>query len=372
MNKTQKTKKITEGETGFFVFKNKDNVKGPGSKNNQPFYNPAMELNRDLSILVCQWLINNNSKRVHILDGLAASGARGVRIKNEVKGDFDLSINDWNEDAYNLIEENIKNCKIKDVSLFDKDLNVLLSEKKFNYIDIDPFGSPVYFIDAAMRSIKNNGVLACTATDTATLCGVYPKVCNRRYNAMPFHSFFMKEIGLRILIGYICREAAKYEKGIKPLICHSDDHYFRVYIMVKNGVNFANQSLSNFAFMKSDSFVFMKKPVVNIGPLWTGKIQDKKMVREIRNILFEKKLNNKNNLWKLLDLLEGEADSPCFYYTTDDVASLLKKSPPRIDGVIENLKKDNYIVTRTHFSPTGFKTNAPWGKIEKVFRNNSL
>jgi len=106
--------------------------------------------------------------------------------------------------------------------------------------------------------------------------------------------------------------------------------------------------------------------------LWTGKIQDKKMVREIRTILFEKKLNNKNNLWKLLDLLEGEADSPCFYYTTDDVASLLKKSPPRIDGVIENLKKDNYIVTRTHFSPTGFKTNAPWGKIEKVFRNNSL
>ena len=59
--------------------------------------------------------------------------------------------------------------------------------------------SPVGFIDSALRSIKNGGIIACTATDTATLCGVYPKVCIRRYGAIPFHSVVMKEIGLRIL-----------------------------------------------------------------------------------------------------------------------------------------------------------------------------
>ena len=70
----------------------------------------------------------------------------------------------------------------------NKNLNVLLSENRFDYIDIDPFGSPVGFVDSAMRSIKNGGVVACTATDTAALCGVYPRVCQRRYGAIPFHN----------------------------------------------------------------------------------------------------------------------------------------------------------------------------------------
>ena len=123
MNKTSNIKQITEGATDFFVFKNKTSVKGPGFKDKLPFYNSAMELNRDLSVLICQWLVDNSSKHVHILDGLAASGVRGVRIKNEVDGDFDVTINDGNTDAYNLIQENIKHCKLTNVSVLNKNLN---------------------------------------------------------------------------------------------------------------------------------------------------------------------------------------------------------------------------------------------------------
>lgn len=371
MSKTPNIKHIIEGETDFLVFKKKHSVKGPRAKDKLPFYNPAMELNRDLSILVCQWLINNSSKHVHILDGLAASGVRGIRIKNEVIGDFDITINDWNMDAYDLIQENVKNCSLTNVDVLNKNLNTLLSEKKFDYIDVDPFGSPAYFIDSAIRSISNKGILACTATDTATLCGVYPKVCNRRYDAMPFHSFFMKEIALRILVGFICREAARYDKGIKPLLCHSNDHYFRVYIMIRNGVDSANDSLKNLSIIQSDEFIFSKNPGVNVGPLWIGKLQNKQMIKELRTILFEKQLNTKNTLWKLLDLLEEEADAPGFFYTTDDIASLLKVSPPGMNTVFKKLKNNGYKVSRTHFSPTGFKTNAPKKKIESVFKNYS-
>jgi len=369
MNNTQKIKKVVEGKTDFFVFKNKDNLKGPGSKDKLPFYNPAMELNRDLSILICQWLVNNSKKKIQILDGLAASGLRGIRIKNEVKGDFEITINDWDKDAYDLIRKNAKQSKLKNVYVSNKNLNVLLSEKKYDYIDIDPFGSPVYFIDSALRSIKNNGIIACTATDTATLCGVYPKVCIRRYGALPFHSYFMKETGLRILIGYVCREAVKYDKGIQPLLCYSDDHYFRAYIMIKNSVKSANESLKNFHLIKSDDFGFIKKTGINIGPLWNGKLHNKKITEEIRSILFEKKLNTKNNLWKLLDLLEEEANSPCFYYTTDYIASSLNKSPPKLNKIMKKLKDNGYNVTRTHFNPTGFKTDAPEKEIKTVFKD---
>ena len=53
----QETALITEGTTELFVYKNKTTTKGPSSKAKTPFYNPAMELNRDLSIAVNQWLM---------------------------------------------------------------------------------------------------------------------------------------------------------------------------------------------------------------------------------------------------------------------------------------------------------------------------
>ena len=249
MKEAHDVESITEGETDVLVFKIKESKKGPGSKEKVPFYNPTMELNRDLSILVCQRLINNSNKPVRILDGLAASGIRGLRLAKELNGEFDVTINDWNPDAYILIEKNLEKLKLQNTIALNCNLNSILSESKFDYIDIDPFGSPVYFVDSAMRSICNDGVIACTATDTATLCGTYPQTCLRRYGAIPIHSIAMKEIGLRILLGFICRIAGIYDKGIKPLVCYAADHYFRVYVKVKNGVSQANNSMKNFSMV---------------------------------------------------------------------------------------------------------------------------
>jgi len=349
MSDIQNVECITEGKTEVLVFKDKLTKKGPGSKNKVPFYNPTMELNRDLSILVNQWLVNNNEKPMHILDGLAASGIRGIRLANELEGDFDVTINDWSEDAYTLIKKNLERCGLN--------------------IDVDPFGSPVYFIDSAIRGIYNNGIIACTATDTATLCGVYPKVCLRRYGVRSFHSPVMHEIGLRILLGFICREAVKYDKGIEPLICYSTDHYFRAYIQVKNGISYANKSVDNMKSINSKELFFSSKQITEIGPLWLGKIQNKNMIEDLRTILSGKQLNTKNILWGFLDLLEEEADASAFFYTTDNLASLLKIAPPKMEHIFEKLKEKGYDASRTHFSPTGFKTNAPRDEIETIFKH---
>ena len=366
MQKNHNIEIAKEGGTNILVFKNKISKKGPGSKDKLPFYNPAMELNRDISIIVVQWLVNKSKQKIHILDGLAASGIRGIRFLNEITGDFDVTINDWDKKSYNLIEKNIKNLKVKNAVATNKDLNSLLSENKFHYIDIDPYGSPVYFIDSAMKSIRSDGILACTATDTATLCGVYPKVCLRRYDSQPFHSNVMKEIGLRILLGFICKSAARHDKGIKTLVSYSTDHYFRVYTQVINGVNRANDSIKNVSTIKSNGIEGSKN--IDIGPLWMGKLEDKKVIKELRTILFEKQLNTKNHVWKLLDVLEEESDSPVFFYTTDNLASSLKISAPSMRTVFETLNKNGYNVYRTHFSSTGFKTNALIKDIKKIFK----
>jgi tRNA (guanine26-N2/guanine27-N2)-dimethyltransferase len=363
--KNQSFETVTEGTTNVLVFKNKESKKGPGSKDKLPFYNPSMEMNRDLSILVCQWLINNSKRPVRLLDGLASSGIRGVRFANELDGNFEVTINDWNEEAYKLILKNAE--KLNNVTSLNCNLNSLLSESKFDYIDIDPFGSPVYFVDSAMRSISNYGVIACTATDTATLCGTYPKVCLRRYGAVPFHSTVMKEVGLRILLGFICKVAGTYDKGIKPLLCYSTDHYFRAYIQVINGTNKANESMKKYSVIKSKERIGAEETDNDIGPMWIGRLQDKKVLRDLRTILFERQVKTKNESWRLIDLLEEEADAPNFFYTTDSLASLMKKSPPKMEKIFDNLKNKKYDVFRTHFSQTGFKTNASLEEIKRRF-----
>ena len=368
MKKVQCIESITEGITDVLVYKTKETKKGPGAKNKLPFYNPSMELNRDFSVLVCQWLINNSKKHISILDGLAASGIRGLRLANELSGDFDVTINDWDKNAYNLIKKNVEKLKLKNVTVLNCNLNSLLIDKKFNYIDIDPFGSPAYFIDSAMQSISHKGIIACTATDTAALCGVYPMVCFRRYAALPYHSEVMKELGLRILLGFICREAGKYDRGIKPILAYSTDHYFRIYVQVINSVKEANDSMNHYCLIKPGEHIGYETTKKPIGPFWTDKLQSKKILGELRTILFEKQQRTKNSLWKLIDLLEEESDAPMFFYTADKLASLLKKHQPKMKTIFKELRKKGYEVTKTHFDLKGFKTNASINEIEKVFK----
>jgi len=364
--KNQELSIVKEGTTKCFVFKNKSSSKGPGTKKGSPFYNPAMELNRDLSIVFVQWLLNKKNTHLDFIDGLASSGIRGIRLANEVDGDFNIAINDWNEQAYLQIKKNIELNTLKNAIACNKNLNVLLSEEKFDYIDIDPFGSPVYYIDSAIRSIKNEGIIACTATDTAALCGRYENACMRRYAARSFHSYLMKEMGLRILLGFLCRVAAKFDKGIKPIISYSDDHYFRTYVLIRSGKRLANESMENYSLININDYIAVDKNII-VGPLWLGKIHDIYAVKEIRTLLFKKELNTKNSIWKLLSLLEEEANAPLFFFTSEYLASFKKTPIIKLEIIIEELKKNGFFVSKTQFSPIGFKTDAAIKDLIEIF-----
>lgn len=365
---SQEIKRIKEGTTTITVFNQKTSPKGPASKSPVPFYNPAMELNRDFSIVFVQWLINQSKRSFRLLDGLGASGIRGIRFAKEIEGTFEVSINDWNAQAYELIKKNVAVNKVDQISIYNRNINALLSEETYDYIDIDPFGSPVSYIDAALRSISHNGVIACTATDTATLCGVYPKACLRRYSARSLHSFVMHEAGLRILLGFLCREATKYDKGIEPLASYYDDHYFRTYIQIKNEKKISNSSIETTRIINPCEYIYPCTSQNPIGPLWMGNLQQKNVIAILRTLVFTKELSTKNRLWKLLSLLEEEANSPPFYFSTDTIASFLRCTVPKLDNVISSLKEQKFQATRTHFQMAGFKTNAPVPIIKEVFK----
>lgn len=369
MNEPHHYQQIVEGTTSVYIPHQHTKERGPGKKQGPPFYNPAMELNRDVSIAVAQWMLSNTSKKhMSLLDGLAATGIRGIRFIHELAGSFDVTINDWSDEAFEVIKKNTQKTSSERIIPSKKDLNMLLLEQKFDYIDVDPFGSPVSFIDASMKSIHHNGILAVTATDTAALCGVYPRVCQRRYAANPYHGSIMHEVGLRILLGFVAREATKHEVGIRPILSYKTDHYMRLYIQIKRNVSSANDSAHQIQpIPASELFPFNKNNTKLIGPLWIGKLHTKPVVIQLRKKIKERQFNSKKKMMKLFSILEEEAIAPLFYYTTDDLGSLIKCSPPKLEQLWKTFHQENIPIFRTQFNPTGFKTSASFSQVKQLF-----
>ena len=76
-----KIKQIEEGLTKI-EFPEFDKV----SSEAPVFYNPHMEMNRDLSILAIQVFQKEQDREINICDLFGGSGIRGVRYKNEIDG----------------------------------------------------------------------------------------------------------------------------------------------------------------------------------------------------------------------------------------------------------------------------------------------
>src|SRR3990172_44266 len=138
------------------------------------FYNPDMRLNRDLSILL---LKSVSPKPQSAVDLLAASGVRGLRIKKEAKIPR-VYINDASPTAFRFIKMNaaLNKLKVTPSNLRAHEFlatRYKMPDAKFGYVDIDPFGTPVPFLDAGVKSMVENrgGIIAVTATDTSALCG---------------------------------------------------------------------------------------------------------------------------------------------------------------------------------------------------------
>jgi tRNA (guanine26-N2/guanine27-N2)-dimethyltransferase len=126
--------------------------------------------------------------------------------------------------------------------------------------------------------------------------------------------------------------------------------------------------MKNFRVVEPDELPWCISKRKEIGPLWTGNLHNRNILKELRTILSKKLLNTKNLLYKQLDLFEEETDAPCFFYTTYFLASFFKKSPPKLVSIFSGLRNKGYDVYKTQFSSTGFKTNAPKNEIEKEFK----
>lgn len=357
---------IKEGSTRLIV-PEEHSLKGPGKRVGKVFFNGQMAFNRDVSVMLFRAL----EMKGLALDAMAATGARGTRIAHECPGDYTMVINDRDSEAFQYIEANIQLNSLRNCDASNQDLRCHLASRVYDYIDIDPFGTPVPFVQAALQGLKRKGILAITATDTAPLAGTHAKKCMRRYMAKPLRNMFGHETGLRILIGYLAREAAQLDKGIRPILCFYADHYFRCFLRVPENAAAAEESLSHLGYLSYDTVTHERsvhgEPSARAhGPLWLGPLYDHEMLSRMTP---DEGMQESARCAKYLELWRGELGTP-FFYENNELSSMLRTSPPELERIIDRMAAEGK-ASRTHFSPTGFKTDLPLEDVRRLYLDDA-
>ena len=390
------TEIIQEGKVKVLVPKLKAFVKSPSeyAPSKAPvFYNPVMELNRDIAVLASQVYQRTLNREISVCEPLAGCGIRGVRFAAEVEGVEKVVINDINAKAFQLASYNVHMNELSErVVVKNEDANFLLGSygaprKRFDVIDIDPFGSPVHYLDSAIRALRNGGLLILTATDMAPLCGVHPKACIRKYGGKPLRTEYCHELAVRLLAGSLAMTAAKYDMGINIVFSHSTAHYIRIYSILSCGAKKADENIKNMGhivhcFKCLHRETLKKFFIINLsikcsecgskmnisGPLWLGEIIDAKFCWLMENLVAERPFRQGWKIRRLLASVKGEAKASITYYVLDRMCKKLALPVPSVEKVVDELRKRGFQAVPTHFNVKGIKSNAPLHVIEGLLK----
>jgi tRNA (guanine26-N2/guanine27-N2)-dimethyltransferase len=243
------------------------------------FYNPVQEFNRDITINVVSEFAKefftekkNKAKKkaanssgengtynidipdpadlqagtqykdgMRILEGLAASGLRSVRFALEVPGVKELIVNDYDHNAVKFINKNLEVNNVNHLARGNVgDASMLMYQNRlpidrFDVVDIDPYGSPSRFLDAAVQAVADGGLLCVTCTDMGALCGNNGEAAYTKYGSYAVRSPCCHEIALRSILHSLDSHAGRYSRYIVPLLCVSVDFYIRVFVKVYSG-----------------------------------------------------------------------------------------------------------------------------------------
>jgi len=342
-----------------------------------------MELNRDLAVLVLQAYRRTVSRELMVCEPLAGSGVRGIRFAKEVKGLEKVVINDIRPEAARLAQYNVeKNRLISRVKSFNEDANFFLSKFaapriRFDYVDLDPFGSPVSYLYSSIRALRNGGLLDLTATDLAPLCGVHPKACVRKYGGKPLRTEYCHELALRLLIGCVAMMAAKHDVGSEAVFSYSAHNYVRTYVLLKHGAKEADKSVEAIGHVQHCFACFHRHVTYGIssclekacpecssrlssaGPLWLGQLWNKQFCYKLKKEVEASNLRLKPQILRLLFLVLGESEAPMTFFVVDKLCDKWGLAIPSFLKVVDELRKRGYVAVPTHFSPKALRTNAP-------------
>ncbi|KAF8778251.1 tRNA (guanine(26)-N(2))-dimethyltransferase like protein [Argiope bruennichi] len=391
------------------------------------FYNPVQEFNRDLSIAVLKQFArdppktkskaklansseNSDTPGISVLEALSASGLRAIRFAKEVPNLSKVIANDRDTQAYLSIQRNVKHNKVENiVQATNEDASLIMYKNRsykdrFDAIDLDPYGTAAPFLDAAVQSVKDGGLLMITCTDMAILCGNGVEACHAKYGAVSAKIGSCHEMALRILLQSIESHANRYGRYIVPLLSLSVDFYVRVFVQVFTSPATVKESICKLSmvFVCSGCGSFYLQPVGTktitphgqkytpsvgppidrkcsicghssfkmCGPIWSHKLHDKVFIQKtVQHIEEESSLYNtsKRMVGMLNVVLEELEDFPLFH-RIEQLSSILHVKAPSSNEIRSAVLNAGYQVSLSHTSPTSLKTDSPPEVIWDIMR----
>ncbi|XP_066449801.1 tRNA (guanine(26)-N(2))-dimethyltransferase isoform X2 [Eleutherodactylus coqui] len=345
---------------------------------------------------------------LRVLEGLAASGLRSVRFACEVPGLQSIVANDFSASAVELIKRNIRFNGVEHlVTASYSDARMLMYNRTgkqncFDVIDLDPYGSPAMFLDAAVQNVNDGGLLCVTCTDMAVLAGNSGETCYSKYGSMSLKSKFCHEMALRILLHSLDLRANCYQRYIVPLLSISADFYIRVFVRVFIGQAKVKMSASKQAMVyncvgcgtfhlqrmgravahgnnmkfsagtgppigTSCEFCHQKHQVG--GPIWAEPLHDVPFIQKVLSALERnpKRFNTSDRIEGMLSMATEELNIP-LYYTLDTLSSTVHCNTPSLLQFRSALLHAGYKVSLSHACKNAIKTDAPPSVIWDIMR----
>jgi tRNA (guanine26-N2/guanine27-N2)-dimethyltransferase len=365
----------TEGRTVLLVPPESLTAKVPPKT--PAFFNPAARLSRDLSITAYRAFLPSLTSRT-FADGFAGIGARAIRVATEIPEMSEVYSNDINATAVAAAKEAARLNEVENRCHFSTNevckflLEGTVEKDRFGIVDLDPFGTPARHVDCVLRSVLDGGLVSITATDTAVLCGIYPKVCLRRYYGRPLNNSYGNETAIRLMLSLVALTASRLELAIQPVFVHATMHYMRVYARVSVSSSQANDVYSNIGYIlhcfqcghrvKAAEYEMKKCELCGRamrigGQLWTGTLHDKEFVASMlaQDLAGQPK--------KILDAAQDEISEIPYYFKSDEISAKNRTNPHSLPRIIEKLRSSGFAASRTALNPGGFKTDARLDQI---------
>ncbi|NWY99047.1 TRM1 dimethyltransferase, partial [Loxia curvirostra] len=346
---------------------------------------------------------------LRVLEALAASGLRSVRFAREVPGLGAIVASDCSPRATELMERNVARNGVGDlVTPRLADARMLMYQSKaqrepFDVIDLDPYGSPAPFLDAAVQAVSEGGLLCVTCTDMAVMAGNSAETCYSKYGAVSLKGKFCHEMALRIVLHSLDLRANCYQRFVVPLLSVSADFYVRVFVRVFTGqakvkasaskqalvfhcVGCGSHHLQRLGRATSHGSSFKYSPATGPpvgatcefcqqrhqvgGPVWAEPLHDPTFVEGVLAALERSpgRFATEPRMRGMLSVIAEELSDVPLYYTLDGLSSTIRSNTPSLLQLRSALLHAGFRVSLSHACRNAVKTDAPPAVLWDIMR----
>ncbi|MCS7143111.1 MAG: hypothetical protein NZ920_04885 [Aigarchaeota archaeon] len=376
------TKLIREGRAVLVV----PSMSGSAPPSHLPvFFNPRSKISRDLAVSVTAAFFSG-ARDLRVIEPLTGLGARVIRLLLEA-GVFGVGFaSDRNEQAIRLASMNRElNGLTERLVLRRANANLAMMEavskgERFDYVDIDPSGSHITYIESGILATKKGGILGVSATDLSALSGVSPTTSEWRYGVQLHRTYVLREVALRTMVCSVIRSAAKLGIAASPILTVHLNHFVRTFVRIEGGITKALDLLRRLGYLSVcpachevstanqlreviGRCVHCGSEVKPIGPIFLGRLSSpefcEKLGRTIESGMYRETA-------RLIYRVANELQDIPYYYPLSLIARLSKRSTPSPLKVVQALRDAGHVASLTHLDPTGVKTNATLREVRDL------